>query len=124
MRILYDGLTMMVMQVRLPTLYQFMNQVQETEITGTFPHIIQLMLPYPKLCTLLRFHNTFQKESPIETLRVLYDRPGFVDPDLILTDLVRTYVQSLDYDNARHEDRYAIIQALFRKTREVRGGIP
>jgi hypothetical protein len=121
MRILYDARTTMAMQVRLPALYQLMNQVAETEIIATYPHIIQLMLPYPKLCALLRFHNNFQKESPVDALRILFDRPGFVDPDLILTDLVRTYVQSPDYASAKDEDRYAIIQALFKRAREKFG---
>ena len=124
-RILYDPRTHRRMQARFPAIYGLVNSVKENEIIDrTASNVIQVMLPYHKMCALLDFSRTFREEDS-HGARTLFDRgPPLRDQDLILSDITRVFLNSPDYEGLKPDERYRCLTVAVKKAMGQRNAIP
>ncbi|OHS93139.1 hypothetical protein TRFO_40545 [Tritrichomonas foetus] len=114
-RILYDPRTYHKMSNKYPHIYNMINLIPDNSAFFTHISIIQVMLPYQKLCELIGYGQTYTKhDAPFPSVLTRYNSK-LIDYDLILGDVIRTFLQSADYEKFTPEQRSECIFTLLQK---------
>lgn len=109
-RILYDSRTYQHMNKKFPSIYKSLNMIHESFISCyTQNTILQVMLPYPHLKEMLLYNNSLNQKTEIDFPPFMKRATKLVDYDLVLSDSIRTYLQSIDYDRTSDDHRTSFI---------------